>query len=119
MVASVEAGARAVALADLLGPEFAEHPERMFGPDQFHPSAEGYRAVADALVPSLVDALHRTPSRAAGDATSLEVARAAAEAAEVGGAEVSADTGSRLKALLRLRRTPAEQPGDPAAADPD
>ena len=119
MVASVEAGARAVALADLLGPEFAEHPERMFGPDQFHPSAEGYRAVADALVPSLVDALNRTPSRAAGDATSLEVARAAAEAAEVGGAEVSADTGSRLKALLRLRRTPAEQLDDPAAADPD
>lgn len=104
MVASVEAGARAVALADLLGPEFDAHPERMFGPDQFHPSVEGYRALAEALVPSLADALSGDRAQTEPDTMSLELAQAAAEAAEVGGAEVSADTGSRLRALLRLRR---------------
>lgn len=104
MVASVEAGARAVALADLLGPEFDAHPERMFGPDQFHPSVEGYRALAEALVPSLADALSGDRPQTEPDTMSLELAQAAAEAAEVGGAEVSADTGSRLRALLRLRR---------------
>ena len=104
MVASVEAGARAVALADLLGPEFDAHPERMFGPDQFHPSVEGYRALAEALVPSLADALSGDRAQTEPDTMSLELAQAAAEAADVGGAEVSADTGSRLRALLRLRR---------------
>ncbi|HEX5017861.1 MAG TPA: SGNH/GDSL hydrolase family protein [Actinomycetes bacterium] len=114
MVATVESGARAVALADLLGPEFDAHPDRMFGPDRFHPSTEGYRALAEALVPSLADALSGPPTPDAGT-TSLELAEAAAEAAEVGGAEVAVDTGSRLRGLLRLRRgggageaTPAE-----------
>ena len=110
MVASVEAGARAVALADLLGAEFDEHPDRMFGPDRFHPSSEGYRALAGALVPSLRDALEGPPAAVAAartDTTSLDLAKAAAEAAEVAGAEVSADAGSRLRGLLRLRRGPA------------
>lgn len=101
MVAAVEAGARAVALADLLGPEFDAHPDRMFGPDRFHPSVEGYRALAEALVPSLADALIGPPKPDAGT-TTLDVAEAAAEAAEVGGAEVVADTGSGPSALLRL-----------------
>ena len=102
MVAAVEAGARAVALADLLGPEFDAHPDRMFGPDRFHPSSEGYRALAEALVPSLAEALTGPAIPDAGT-TTLEVAEAAAEAAEVGGAEVAAAAGSRLRALLRLR----------------
>ena len=34
------------------GPEFAAAPALLFGPDQFHPSAEGYRALAEVLVPS-------------------------------------------------------------------
>jgi lysophospholipase L1-like esterase len=117
MVASVEAGARAVALADLLGAEFDAHPERMFGPDQFHPSVEGYRALATALVPSLVDALNGSGAADATDATSLEVAQAAAEAAEVAGAEVSADTGSRLMALLRLRRASTDRTGAPQPSE--
>ncbi len=103
MVAAVQAGARAVALADLLGPEFDAHPDRMFGPDRFHPSVEGYRAVAEALVPSLADALTGAPAADA-ETTRLELAKAAAEAAEIGGAELSADAGSRLLGLLRLRR---------------
>ena len=118
MVAAVQAGARAVALADLLGPEFDAHPDRMFGPDRFHPSVEGYRAVAEALVPSLADALAGAPSPDA-ETTRLELAAAAAEAAEVGGAELSADSGSRLLGLLRLRRlTPPRAAGSRDAATP-
>jgi lysophospholipase L1-like esterase len=114
MVASVQAGARAVALADLLGPEFDAHPERMFGPDRFHPSSEGYRAVAEALVPSMAEALtgpSATELAAADEATSRALAQAAAQAAEIPGAEVSAvATGSRLRALVRLQRRPAPDP---------
>jgi lysophospholipase L1-like esterase len=113
MVAAVQAGARAVALADLLGPEFDAHPDTMFGPDRFHPSPEGYRALAEALVPSLADALTGPPVPDSGT-TSLDLAQAAAEAAEIAGAEVAADTGSRLRGLLRLRRGPTgqSQPAD-------
>lgn len=111
-VAAVSAGARSVALADLLGPEFDAHPDTMFGPDQFHPSATGYRAFAEAIVPSLADALtpaiHTQPG-----ATPLDLAQAAAQAAEVAGAEVSADRGSRVKAMLRLHR-----PHSPANSEP-
>ena len=32
-----------VSLGDLLGPQFDAAPDRMFGADRFHPSAEGYR----------------------------------------------------------------------------
>lgn len=110
-VAAVSAGARSVALADLLGPEFAAHPDTMFGPDQFHPSATGYRAFAEAIVPSLADAL--TPSTAPEPgSTPLELAQAAAQAAEVGGAEVSADRGSRVRALLRLQRPQSKATSD-------
>jgi lysophospholipase L1-like esterase len=112
MVATVEAGARAVALADLLGPEFDANPDRMFGPDRFHPSPAGYQALAEALVPSLADAL-TGPAIPDADTTSLDLAEAAAEAAEVGGAEVAADSRSRLRGLLRLR------PETPDAAAPN
>jgi lysophospholipase L1-like esterase len=107
-VAAVSAGARSVALADLLGPEFDAHPDTMFGPDQFHPSATGYRHFAEAIVPSLADALAPSQESARGSMP-LDLAHAAARAAEVGGAEVSADRGSRVRALLRLQRqqTPA------------
>jgi hypothetical protein len=109
MVATAQAGARAVALADLLGAEFDANPERMFGPDRFHPSPEGYQALAEALVPSLADALTGPPTPDA-DTTSLDLAEAAAEAAEVGGAEVAADFGGfRLRGLLRVRAEPVAQ----------
>ncbi|MFL6182493.1 MAG: SGNH/GDSL hydrolase family protein [Actinomycetes bacterium] len=108
MVAAAQAGARAVALADLLGAEFDAHPDTMFGPDRFHPSSEGYRALAEALVPSLADALSGPPVADA-STTTLDLAEAAAEAAEIGGAEVAADTGSRLRGLLRLRRGASAQ----------
>lgn len=53
-VAAVEAGGIAVSLGDLLGPLFAAEPG-MWSADRFHPSPEGYRQVADAILPSLLE----------------------------------------------------------------
>jgi lysophospholipase L1-like esterase len=123
MVGVVEAGGRSVALADLLGADFAREPETYFGADQFHPSATGYRAMADALAPSVAASLGygeepAQPSYAAGPAVAVE--RAAAAAADRGGTELSAVDGGgpgrsrwaavRLPGRPRLRRssTPAD-----------
>ena len=51
-IAVVEAGGRTVSLGSILGPEFAAAPALLFGPDRFHPSAAGYRALAAVLLPS-------------------------------------------------------------------
>jgi lysophospholipase L1-like esterase len=56
-----EAGAYAVPIAALLGPEFEANPHEMFGPDRFHPSAAGYAAAAHALIPSVIAALENGP----------------------------------------------------------
>ena len=47
------AGGRSVPIGALLGPEFATRTE-LFGPDRFHPSAEGYATAASAMLPALV-----------------------------------------------------------------
>ena len=121
IVAVVEADGRAVALADLLGAGFDAHPEIYFGEDRFHPSAEGYRAVAEVMVPSLLDALRRrpdevssarvtrTPGRPRGRGAVLELTQAAARASDVAGAEISEGPRPRdgrgvRGATLRLRR---------------
>jgi lysophospholipase L1-like esterase len=54
---TIDAGGVAVALGTLLGQEFAAAPTELFGPDRFHPSPAGYRRCADAMLPSLVEAL--------------------------------------------------------------
>ncbi|MBS2965184.1 SGNH/GDSL hydrolase family protein [Actinocrinis puniceicyclus] len=51
-----EAGGRSVPLGALLGPEFAARAE-LFGPDRFHPSAEGYATAAAAVLPALAAAV--------------------------------------------------------------
>ncbi|KTS55323.1 GDSL family lipase [Microbacterium testaceum] len=51
------AGGRVVALAQAVGPIFAERPDEMFSIDRFHPSALGYRRTADALLPAVLAAL--------------------------------------------------------------
>lgn len=105
-IAVVERNARTVSLGSLLGPEFAARPQEMFGPDHFHPSAEGYGAAAMAVLPTLCAALtlwpEELPDRFRGEGV-LPVAEAAAEAASSGGTEV-AGTASRYLALLKHRR---------------
>lgn len=65
---AVEAGAHVVPLGKLLGPSFAENPDRYFGPDRFHPSAEGYRLGAEAAMPAVrAAAAGREPVTAAAD----------------------------------------------------
>ena len=43
------------------GPEFAAAPALLFGPDQFHPSADGYRSLVTVLLPSTLAALGLAP----------------------------------------------------------
>ena len=61
-IATIEEGGRTVSLGSILGPEFAAAPALLFGPDQFHPSAEGYRACANVLLPSILAALDEAPA---------------------------------------------------------
>jgi lysophospholipase L1-like esterase len=56
-IAAVRAGGRTVALGALIGPQFEAAPEHMFGADRYHPSAEGYRAAARAVLPAALAAL--------------------------------------------------------------
>jgi len=51
-IAVERAGGRAVSLGDLLGPTFDANPDTMFGPDRYHPSALGYRAAVDVVLPT-------------------------------------------------------------------
>ncbi len=97
-IAVVEAGARSVSLADLLGPEFAAAPRVMFSADRFHPSASGYARVASVVLPSMAAALglgpqeERRPATVGGTAPDEAVsslALAAVQAAEEPGTEVS------------------------------
>ena len=53
-VAVVENGGIAVSLGDLLGEIFHDSPH-LWSDDRFHPSPEGYRHIADALLPSLLE----------------------------------------------------------------
>jgi lysophospholipase L1-like esterase len=114
-IAVVGAGGRTVSLGDLLGELFASRTD-MFADDQFHPSAEGYRHAAEALVPSCLDALGlRTRARSASTFTTRRpkpVAKAAAQAAARPGSEVAPPerSGHRVRrgpwAQLRRRRMP-------------
>jgi lysophospholipase L1-like esterase len=112
----VSAGGRTVSLGALLGPEFDARPEDMFGPDRFHPSAEGYATAAMALLPSIAAAVGRWPDAETGEPDVLEpargearmpLARAAVLAAKHGGTEVGREVGGAARAgwsILRHRR---------------
>lgn len=54
---ATELGARAVSLAEVVGPFFVAQPDEMFAIDRFHPSGAGYRRTAKALLPSVLGAL--------------------------------------------------------------
>ena len=111
-IGAVEQGGRTVSLGDLLGPEFEANPRELFGPDNYHPSAEGYATAAMAVLPTVCAALGLWPAEeerpdAFRHEGFLPVARAAAEAAGEAGTEVAAamPTGPRGPwALLKRRR---------------
>lgn len=93
----VSAGGHTVSLGDLLGPEFAAAPDRMFGADRFHPSIEGYATAVAAILPVAISAVTLTEP-AVGEFQPL--AEAAVEAAAHPGTEV-APVGDGLWARLR------------------
>ncbi|MEU9991936.1 SGNH/GDSL hydrolase family protein [Streptomyces sp. NPDC048045] len=121
----VEQGGRTVSLGDLLGPEFEANPRELFGPDNYHPSAEGYATAAMAVLPTVCAALGLWPAEEERPDVSrregfLPVAQAAAEAASEAGTEVTAamPTGPRgpwaLLKRRRRRRVPEAEPATPS-----
>ena len=125
-ISVVDAGGRTVSLASVLGPEFAAAPALLFGPDQFHPSADGYRSLAGVLIPSTVAALGLGPEETARPDTQrgervMPVAAAAVRAArnpgtELDGTEVGgAQRGLRGRwvQLRYRRRQPAAETTSP------
>lgn len=123
-IAVIEEGGRTVSLGDILGPEFAAAPALLFGPDQFHPSVAGYRALAGVLVPSVLAALEQVPD----EETMLEafrgegvlpVTRAAVQAVNEPGTELDGtEIGGRRAGVrglwveLRHRRSRRHVPGE-------
>lgn len=89
----VRAGGRTISLADILGPEFTAERDFFFGPDRFHPSAAGYAALAEVLLPSTLAALGLIGDEEAELATyrgepALPIAAAALRAVNVPGTEL-------------------------------
>ena len=121
-IAVINEGGRTVSLGSILGPEFAAAPAVLFGPDQFHPSVAGYRALVHLMLPSVLAALDLAPADEAvpehvrGEAV-MPVVRAAIEAVrlpgtELDGTEVGGDrlgVRGRWVQLRRRRRRPASQ----------
>ena len=123
MLAVVENGGTAVALADLLGEEFDAHPDIFFSSDRFHPSVTGYRALAEVMVPSIVAVLEPSeddvPRRSAA-AGRLGQEQMAVQAAEVAGAEVTMNPLRARLASWRLRprsSTPTDPQRDPSESE--
>jgi lysophospholipase L1-like esterase len=118
-IATVEAGGVSVALASILGPDFEASPALLFGPDRFHPSAQGYRAMADVLLPTALDVLGYSDAgdtrRRRGEGT-MPVARAAVQAAKTPGTELGDKQGLWVELRRRTRR-PQSDPEAPHAED--
>lgn len=136
-IATVERGGRTVSLSSILGPEFDSEPGVYFGPDRFHPSAEGYASLAQVLVPSVLASLglgpqneeHPTATRGEGV---MPVARAAVRATRTPGTELDGTDiggrehgrGGRWVTLMRRRRqridleAPSNEPHDEDPVQP-
>jgi len=127
-IAVLERGGRTVSLGSVLGPEFAAAPAILFGPDQFHPSAAGYRQLAAVLLPSTLAALglsgedEAAPEAVRGEGV-MPITTAALQAVQNPGTELDGTevAGRRLGVRgrwveLRLRRrhphTEGEAPRD-------
>jgi lysophospholipase L1-like esterase len=113
-IAVVELGGRTVSLGDLLGPEFAAHPKEMFGPDRYHPSAEGYATAAMAILPTLCAALGAWPEEErvepARRAPVLPVERAALRPGREGGTAGAASATPGATTTSRSSNTLANVP---------
>jgi hypothetical protein len=129
-IAVVEAGGRTVSVGSILGPEFDAAPALLFGPDRFHPSADGYQALAAVLLPSVLALLGLAPEdevrpEALRGEGVLPVAAAAVRAAntpgtELDGTEVSGSQRGlrgRWVELRRRRRHPTGEAETPAAVE--
>jgi lysophospholipase L1-like esterase len=108
-IAVVEAGGRAVSLADLLGTLFSEKRDLMFGADHFHPSETGYANMVSVLIPAITASLRqkeRSHAFAGHPRDLVSVADAAAESVEHAGTQVVPDAGpgGRFASVLRRRR---------------
>lgn len=66
-------GAVPVDLRQVLGPTFHDQPDEMFSLDRFHPSAAGYRATADALLPAVLTALESRGASVTPPRTALDI----------------------------------------------
>src|SRR6478735_8711977 len=115
-IAVVEEEGVAVSLGSILGPDFEAAPALLFGPDRFHPSAEGYRALAEVLVPSVLNALGFGEDDSLGRTTdegTMPVATAAVRAVKTAGTELGDKKGLwvELRRRARLRSVP-EAPSD-------
>src|SRR3954452_6458356 len=120
-IAVVEVDGVAVSLGSILGPDFEAAPAILFGPDRFHPSAEGYRALAEVLVPSALSTLgfgEDEPRRTADEGT-MPVATAAVRAAETPGTELGDKKGLwvELRRRARLRSVPEAPSDDEVVSD--
>nr|WP_246280167.1 SGNH/GDSL hydrolase family protein [Nocardioides daedukensis] len=130
-IAVVEAGGRTVSLGSILGPEFAAAPALLFGPDQFHPSADGYASLAAVMLPSAMAALGLIPEEDAspealrGEGV-LPIARAAVEAARTPGTELDGtEVGGQRRGVRGLwvelrhrRRHPRTETHAPEESEP-
>ncbi len=60
--AAVATGATPVAMGRHVAETFKGNPAALFGLDQFHPSALGYRVAIESMVPAMIEAVvHRAP----------------------------------------------------------
>lgn len=128
-MAVIEEGGRTVSLGSILGPEFAAAPALLFGPDQFHPSARGYRSLAQVLLPSTLAALglgpedEEEPEEFRGEGV-MPISAAAIRAVNVPGTELDGTevAGARrgvrgLWVELRHRRRHPDTEGEAPAED--
>lgn len=104
-IAVVEAGGWSISISDILGPEFAASPATMFGPDRFHPSAEGYWRLAEIMAPSVMAALGLLDEEEAVIRTSTgkqvrPMVSAAAAAVEHAGTEIGPTTRTDVDSQL-------------------
>ena len=107
-MAVIEEGGRTVSLGSILGPEFAAAPALLFGPDQFHPSPEGYLQLTTVLIPSVLAAAGLAPDDETlpepfrGEGV-LPIARAAIRAVNEPGTELDGTEVAGVRRGLRGR----------------